>query len=103
MTAVIAVPFMFLVRCRFGPARGCQTSRHLAAARRASQRQLLDVGDGPNGAGGWENRKRLRKKDAEMRREEKREERRVSGGGEKNLAGSRHAAPQKITRKQTEP
>jgi hypothetical protein len=35
--------------------------------------------------------------------EEKREERRVSGGGEKNLAGSRHTAPQKITRKQTEP
>jgi hypothetical protein len=63
---------------------GCQTSRHLAAARRASQLQLLDVGDGPNGAGGWENRKRLRR-NAEMRRRrgEKREERRVSGGGEK--------------------
>jgi hypothetical protein len=38
----------------------------------------------------------------EGERREKRE--RVSGGGEKNLAGSRHtAAPQKITRRQTEP
>jgi hypothetical protein len=64
--------------------KGCQTSRHLAAAHRASQRQLLDVEDGPNGVGGWENRKRLRR-NAEMRRrrEEKREARRVSGGGEK--------------------
>jgi hypothetical protein len=65
-----AVVIAFSSRWRFGPAKGCQTSRHLAAARRASQRQLLDIGDGPNGADGWENRKTLAE-NAEMQRKER--------------------------------
>jgi hypothetical protein len=35
------------VRLRSGPAKRCQTSRHLAAARRSSLGQLLDIRDGP--------------------------------------------------------
>jgi hypothetical protein len=68
MTAVILAhnPFFAhntLVRLRADPAKSCQTSlvTYLAAARRSSQRQLLDIKDGPTWRG-WvgEPKKRLR-------------------------------------------
>jgi hypothetical protein len=46
MTAILVPARETFVRLRFGPAKSGQTSRHLAAARRSSQRQLLDIGDG---------------------------------------------------------
>jgi hypothetical protein len=70
--------------------KGCQTSRHLAAARRASQRQLLDIGDGPNGAGGWENRKTLAENaNGDAEEGKKRREKSERRWREKTLAGSR--------------
>jgi hypothetical protein len=47
MIAVLVLTRDTFVRLRSGPAKSYQISRHLADARRSSQRQLLDIGDGP--------------------------------------------------------